>query len=108
MAEKSDKSTRYQPLQRPEFKSAIPTHLVNKLSEQEKWIIESLSRMESVHEWLVKAALEANRAAIEIDIRVQAVEDWKSMVSSKWTVIAGFLLICLPILLEKLVSRVIK
>lgn len=108
MSEKPERMGRYKQLQKPEFKSSIPSHLVNKLSDQEKWIIESLSRMESVHEWLVKGVLDGNQADIELDLRVQIVEDWKSMISSKWAVIGGFLLMCLPILLEKIVSRLAK
>lgn len=108
MAEKFEQSSRYQKLEKPEFKSTIPVHLVNKLSEQEKWIIESLSRMESVYEWLVKAALDGNKADIETDLRMQELEDWKSMVSSKWAVIGGFLLLCLPILIEKIVAHLFQ
>src|SRR5208337_619399 len=108
MSEKNERIPRYQELEKPEFKSSIPPHLVNKLSEQEKWIIESLSRMESVHEWLVKAVLDGNRADIEADLRVQELEDWKSMISSKWAVIGGFLLLCLPILIEKIVAHLIQ
>ena len=107
MSEKNERIPRYQELEKPEFRSTIPPHLVNKLSDQEKWIIESLSRMESVHEWLVKAVLEGNRADIETDLRVQEVEDWRSMVSSKWAVVAGFLVLCLPILVEKIVARLL-
>ena len=108
MSEKNERIPRYQELEKPEFKSTIPPHLVNKLSDQEQWIIESLSRMESVHEWLVRAALDGNRADIETDLRVQEVEDWKSMVSSKWAVIGGFLLLCLPILVEKIVDHLLN
>ncbi len=108
MNEKNERIPRYQELEKPEFRSTIPLHLVNKLSDQEKWIIESLSRMESVHEWLVKAALDSNRADIETDLRMQEVEDWKSMISSKWAVIAGFILLCLPILVEKIVVHLLS
>jgi len=108
MSEKTERTSRYQALEKPEFKSTIPPHLVNKLSEETKWIIESLSRMEAVYEWLVKAALDGNRADIETDLRVQEVEDWKSMISSKWAVIGGFLLLCLPILVEKIVTRLLE
>lgn len=108
MPEKPERTSRYQELEKPEFRSTIPPHLVNKLSDQEKWIIESLSRMESVHEWLVKAALDGNRADIETDLRTQELEDWKSMISSKWAVIGAFLLLCLPILLEKIAAHLIK
>lgn len=108
MGDKSEQKSRYPKLEKPEFKSTIPAHLVNKLSDQEKWIIESLSRMESVYEWLVKAALDGNRADIETDLRMQEMEDWKSVISSKWAVIGGFLLLCLPILIEKIVAHLFQ
>lgn len=108
MAEKPEPTSRYQKLEKPEFKSTIPTHLVNKLSDQEKWMMESLSRMESVYEWLVKAALDGNKADIDTDLRMQQLEDWKSVISSKWAVIGGFLLLCLPILIEKIVARLFQ
>lgn len=95
-------------MEKPEFKSTIPPHLVNKLSEQEKWIIESLSKMEAVYEWLVKTAIDGNKAEIDTDIRVQELEDWKSMVSSKWALVCGFLLLCLPIVIEKILTRLIN
>jgi len=99
---------RYQELEKPEFKSAIPPHLVNKLSEQEKYLVETLSRMEAQNEWLIKAVLEGNRSAIETDLRVQELQDWKSMVSSKWAVVAAFLLICLPVLVKAILDRLWK
>jgi hypothetical protein len=107
MADKPERKSRYPELEKPEFKSTIPAHLVNKLSDQEKWVIESLSRIESVYEWLVKAALDGNKTDIETDLRVQEMEDWRSMISSKWAVIGGFLLLCLPILVERVVARLV-
>jgi hypothetical protein len=108
MPEKPERIARYAPLTKPEFKSTIPPHLVNKLSDSERWIVESLSRVEAVHEWAVKAILDGNRADIETDLRVQSVEDWKAAISSKWAVIAAFLVMCLPILLEKLIGKLLK
>lgn len=103
MAEKSERIPRYQKLKQPEFKSTIPEHLVNKLSAQEKWVIEAVSRMEGQIEWIVTALLEGNRSNIESDLRIQELQDWKAMISSKWAVVAVFLGMLLPILLDKLV-----
>lgn len=108
MAEKSERIPRYQELKRPEFKSSIPEHLVNKLSDQEKYIIMSLSKMESEREWVINSVLDLNRSLIETDLRTQELQDWQSMVSSKWAVVGGFLLLCLPILVEKVVAHLIK
>lgn len=108
MAEKSERIPRYQELKRPEFKSSIPDHLVTKLSDEQKYIIMALSKMESEREWLINSVLELNRSLIETDLRTQELQDWQSMVSSKWAVVGGFLLLCLPILLEKVLTHLIK
>jgi hypothetical protein len=99
---------RYQELEKPEFKSAIPLHLVNKLSEQEQYLVGTLSRMEAQNEWLIRAVLESNRSIIETDLRVQDVQDWKSMISSKWAVIVVFILMCIPVALKALLERLWK
>jgi hypothetical protein len=99
---------RYTKLEKPEFKSTIPPHLVDKLSPQEKYLVETLSRMEAQNEWIIKVALDENRANIETDLRVQEIQDWKSMVSSKWAVVAAFLLICAPVVVEKILARILK
>ena len=104
----SDRIPRYQELEKPEFKSAIPAHLVDKLSPQEKYLVETLSRMEAQNEWLIKAVLEGNRSVIETDLRVQEVQDWNTMVSSKWAVIAGFLLLCLPVIIKAIFDKLLK
>lgn len=99
---------RYQELKKPEFKSAIPPHLVDKLSPQEKYLVETLSRMEAQNEWLITVVLGENRSTVETDLRVQELQDWKSMVSSKWAVIAAFLLICLPVAVKEVLNRLLK
>jgi len=98
---------RYQELEKPEFKSAIPPHLVNKLSAQEKHVVETLSRMEAQTGWLIKAVLEGNRSAVETDLRVQELQDWKTMVSSKWAVVVAFLIICFPVIVKAVLDRLI-
>ena len=91
---------RYQKLEKPEFASTIPPHLVDKLTPQEKYLVETLSRMEAQNAWIIKAVLEENRADIETDLRVQELQDWKAMVSSKWAVVAAFPVVCLPVLIK--------
>ena len=45
---------------------------------------------------------------IETDLRVQEVQDWNTMVSSKWAVIAGFLLLCLPVIIKAIFDKLLK
>jgi hypothetical protein len=108
MPDKTDRIPRYQELKEPVFKSSIPEHLVNKLSDQEKWVIEALSRVEGQIAWIAKAVIDGNRSNIESDLRIQELQDWRAMISSKWAVIGGFLLMCLPILIEKIVTHFVK
>lgn len=109
MATRPDRSSsRYAVLEKPEFKSSIPPHLVNKLSEHEKWLCEAISIIQAQNEWLIEAALESNRIHIESDIRIQEVQDWKAMFSSKWTVIAGFFLLLIPVALKSLLEHYLK
>lgn len=108
MSDKAERTSKYQALEKPEFKSTIPAHLVDKLSPETRWMVESLSRIESAHEWLIKAALEGNRIDLDTDIRTQEIEDWKAMVTSKWAVICVFLAALLPLVLEKILDHLGK
>lgn len=110
MADKQQREriSRFQQLEKPEFKSAIPPHLVNKLSEQEKYVIETVSRMEAQNEWLIQSAMHQNRALIENDLEIQEIKDWKSMITSKGAVIIALILMFLPMLLKALVDRLLK
>lgn len=107
MADKTERIPRYSELQKPEFKSSIPPHLVDKLSPQEKYLVETLSRMEAQNEWLIKASLENNRAERETDIRVQELQDWKTVVTSKWAVVAALLLLIVPVAIERAISKLL-
>lgn len=67
--------------------------------------METLSRMEAQNEWLIRVVLEENRCALETDLRVQDLQDWKSVISSKWAVIAAFVIICFPVVVKAIVDR---
>ena len=94
MADDQIKS-RYEPLAVPEFKSAIPPHLLGKLTEQERYLVETLSKMEQQNSWQIVACVKANTAIIDLDTRQSKVELWKERLMSKWSllVIAGALIV---------------
>ena len=94
--------SRYRTLAVPEFKSAIPAHLLGKLAEQERYLIEALSKMEQQNTWLMGAAIEANTAIIELDGRQNRVEVWRDRITSKWALILGSLVIVAPVVLKAL------
>jgi hypothetical protein len=99
---------RYAKLEKPEFHSTIPHHLVDKLSQHEKYLVETLSRMEAQTDWTIRAVLEENRGLLETDVRLQEVQEWKKMLCSKWAVIAIIATALIPALIAEAVSRWIK
>jgi len=87
MAEET--KSRYEPLTVPEFKSSVPAHLLGKLSDQERYLIETLSKMEQQNAWVILNIVRGNAAMIDLDVRQQRVESWKERIMSKWTLVAG-------------------
>ena len=83
-----DPKSKYTKLAMPEFKSTVPAHLIDKLTPQEKYVVETLSRMEQQNTWLMNAAMEGNRVNLETDVRVQRVETWRKILSGKWAILA--------------------
>jgi hypothetical protein len=100
-----DEKSRYELLKVPEFKSAIPPHLLGKLTDQERYLVETLSKMEQQTVWLVDAAVKANGAVVDIDIRQSKVELWKERLTSKWALILGIVVITVPVVLEALIAH---
>jgi hypothetical protein len=82
-----DPKSKYAKLAMPEFKSTVPAHLIDRLTPQEKYVVETLSRMEQQNAWLMNAAMEANRVNLETDVRVQNMEAWRKTLSGKWAIL---------------------
>jgi len=123
---------RYVQLEVPEFKSTIPNHLLGKLSDSERFMVETMSKLENQSDFLVKAALESNRENLDIDSRLSVLEgwkekqgtgepimvdvvakvqklwDWHQMFSGKWAVIWTLALIVIPIVLKLLIDLATK
>jgi hypothetical protein len=119
-------------LEIPEFKSTIPGHLLGKLSDSERYIIETLSKIENQSDWLVKLAVADNTDLIllldkasttedmldevaktadkvdTIDKRVSTLWDWHQMLSGKWTVLWALLLIIVPVFLKYVLDLITK
>jgi hypothetical protein len=96
--------SRYKLLVVPEFKSTIPQPLLGKLSEQEKYLVETLSKMEQQNAWLITAVVEGNRINLEIDRRLVRLERWQSIFSGKWAVLVGIVILVGPVVLKTLVD----
>lgn len=100
--------SQYPKLERPNFTSSIPAHLLGKLTDAERFYIETLSKTEQQNEFLINAALENNRVNRDIDRRMQKqesiiderlkiVEGWQKMVTNKWSVVLAFILWISPL-----------
>jgi len=100
--------SRYEALTVPEFKSAIPTHLLGKLSEQERYLVETLSKMEQQNTWLITAVVKGSAAVVDLDIRQTKTEQWKDRLTSKWSLVAAAFALMAPIVLTKVVEHIWK
>lgn len=124
--------SRYVQLEVPEFKSTIPAHLLGKLSDSERFMVETMSKLENQSDFLVKAAMQGNRENLDIDSRLSVLElwkekmgtgepvmadvvdkvrklwDWHQMFSGKWAVIWALALIVIPVLLKLAIDLAVK
>lgn len=73
----------YEPIQEREFKSTIPGHLLDKLSENERYMVQTMSRLENQSDWLAGTIRGMNRAVIDLDRRASALEDWQTKAGPK-------------------------
>lgn len=100
--------SRYRTLHVPDFKSSIPAHLLGKLGEQERYIVETLSKMEQQNTWIMVATVECNRAVIELDERESKVETWRDRITSKWAMLLGILVVLTPVIVKAIVDHYLK
>lgn len=78
-------ASRYPKLEAPRFESKIPTHLLNRLSDQEKWLVETLSKIDQKADWFMLAIVRTNEIEREIDVRLAKVERF----TGKWAVVGA-------------------
>lgn len=94
--------SRYKPLDSPEFKSTIPAHVLAKLPESERYLVEMVSKMEERDKWLIASARSANQANIELDVRLMKQEKIIDRVLGKWAILGYLLAAALPVALKVL------
>ena len=116
------------PVQVREFKSSIPAHLLGKLSESERYMVETMSKLENQSDWLVSVAVENRKSIMGIDEglavaklveqrlvsletvvadhkdKVSKLWDWKTMMSGKWAMLWALLLIVFSVVLKYLMD----
>lgn len=107
MADEKQES-RYKPLEVGEFKSSIPAHVLAKLPESERYLVEMVSKMEERDKWLIGAARSANQANMELDLRLLKQEKIIDKIMSKWAILAYLLAAALPVVIKILLERMMK
>lgn len=90
----------------PEFKSAIPAHLLEKLTDQERYLVETLSRLEQQNGWLIVTLVATNNATVQVEKRLGGVESWKDKVTSRWAPIVGGVAVSLPIIIKFVLEKI--
>jgi len=93
-----DVKSRYPVIELPVFESKIPPHLVNKMSDQEKWLVETISKLDQKTDWLLTKIVETSGHVLELDVRTARIEDWKAVFSGKWAIIAAVCFMCVTAL----------
>jgi len=123
---------RYEPMAPREFRSTIPAHLLANLPEDERFMVETISKLENQFNWLSDCAVKNNGSTLDLDQRVLELEaacreqkkrsaladtledkvntlwDWKQYFSGKWAVIGGIVLVVYPLLVKYLFDILIK
>jgi hypothetical protein len=97
--------SRYKALHVPEFKSTIPPHVLSKLPESERYLVEMVSKMEQRDTWLTDAATNGNAADIALDLRVARIEKLIERLTNRWSVIVYLVVVSLPVIVKILIER---
>ena len=95
--EHDDIDSRYPKLEAPRFDSKIPAHLLNRLSDQEKWLVETLSKIDQKADWFMVTILRVSENQRAIDVRLTKVERF----TGKWALIGAGCLMVLTALLSE-------
>lgn len=103
-----ENESKYKKIETPNFRSSIPSYLIDKLSESEKHIISSVSIIEQTQKFLVENILEVNEATREIDVRTQKIEGWKDKIISKTGAIVGLIVLIVPVVLTETVKSFVS
>ena len=89
-------TSRYPLLEKPELQSTIPPHMMAKLTESERYLVSTVSKLEQQNAWLTEHTIENNHAIVEMDIWRQTIDRWKMKLTSKWAVVAVIAAVIIP------------
>ena len=67
-----------------------------KLTESERYLVSTVSKIEQQNAWLMEHTIENNHAVVELDIWRQTIDRWKTALTSKWAVVAVVAAVIIP------------
>jgi hypothetical protein len=98
--------SKYKVLEVPEFKSAVPPHLLAKLKDDgERYLVEMVSKSEQREVWLTNVAKNGNEANIDVDVRLTKLEKFAERLTNKWSVLVFFFTISLPVIIKVVIEH---
>lgn len=103
-----DPKSRYNAIRVPDFRATIPEHFLAKLNEQERYLVQTLSKMEQENAWLIVSLVETTAHTLDLDVRLQKIEQWKDRLTSKWTLLLGAAALTVPVLLKAFVDHALR
>ena len=100
----------YPQIELPEFHSTIPEHLMRDVSQETRYVMESLNIQTQYIKWLCEAAVDTNQQVRKTNGRLKKVELWKEKLSTWWMGAAALITFCgtASILVAKLYKTVIN
>ena len=115
---------RYAGVEPREFKGTIPPHLLAKLPDDERFLVETVSRLESQNTWVMEVLHDLDKSVQDIDGRINTLEqgtrdlaslrttqeglvekvsnlwEWKQVVTGKWGVVVAISAVVAPVLIK--------
>lgn len=124
----SDQVNAYAPPVAPEFRSTIPSHLIERLTDSEQHMIATLSKQEAHIAWTDTTVAALYQHAIRFDARIKELEakqaqsdrqsqalattiertdklwDWKQYLSGKWALAWALFILLVPIAIKYVID----
>ena len=105
--EPGDENLIIRPLEIPHFDPVIPEDLIENLSKRDKHVVQTLSMVAQKVDFIIECVVSHNDALRSFERRIVKVEQWRTFVMSKWSLIAGAFVLFFPYIIPKL-GEVIK
>lgn len=91
----------------PAFKAQIPDHLLEGMSKRDYHTLVTMHIIAQQVDWLCHNLIDQNAHLRRIERDHIRLRRWKDILSSKWSVVAFILLLLAPLVVSKLVERVL-